>query len=212
MLIRKLTIVLQTRKTLKQNLMKKLIFTIILGSTMAFGASAQIQKGNVMMGANLSDISLGLDKPNLFQLKINPKAAWFIQDGMAVGGEVQLGVVSQKGVGTSFTYGIGALGRYYGATGANEVVKNSRFFGEATVGFQGINPAGGGTTNGLGFSFGPGFTYFVTSTIGLEALLKYNGVVGFGSSTYSNYLALGVGFQIYLPGKSTAKKVQRDMK
>ncbi|WEK21529.1 MAG: hypothetical protein P0Y49_10310 [Candidatus Pedobacter colombiensis] len=192
--------------------MKKLIFTIILGSMLAFGANAQIQKGNVMMGATLSDISLGLDKPNLFQLNINPKAAWFIQDGLALGGEVQLGIATQKGSGTTVTYGVGALGRYYGMGGADEVVNNSRFFGEATVGVQGINPAGGGSTNGLGFSFGPGFSYFVTKTIGLEALLKYNGVVGFGSSTYSNYLGLGVGFQIYLPGKSTAKKVGRDMK
>jgi hypothetical protein len=191
--------------------MKKLIFTMTLGSMLAFGANAQIQRGNVMMGANLSNISLGLDKPNVFRLNINPKAAWFVQDGMAIGGEVLMGIETQKGAGTTFTYGASALGRYYGAKGANEVVNNSRFFGEATVGFQGINPAGGGNTNGLGFSFGPGFTYFVTPSIGLEALLKYNGVVGFGSSPYAHNLGLGVGFQIYLPGKSTVRKVQRDM-
>lgn len=191
--------------------MKKLFFTIILGTTISIGANAQIQKGNVMMGANLSNISLGLDKPNQFNFKISPKAAWFVQDGLAIGGEVDLGVATQKGQGTDFDYGVSALGRYYGATGANEVVKNSRFFGEATIGIQGTNPAGGGSTNGLGFSFGPGWTYFVTSSIGLEALLKYNGVVGFGTSAYAHNLGVGVGFQIYLPGKSTAKKVTRDM-
>lgn len=192
--------------------MKKLIFTIILGSTMVFGANAQIQKGNVMMGANLSDISLRLNKPSIFNFKISPKAAWFVQDGLAIGGAVDLGIASQKGAGSDYSYGISALGRYYGSTGANEVVNNSRFFGEATVGFQGINPAGGGNTNGLGFGFGPGWTYFITPSIGLEALLKYNGIVGFGSSAYSHYINLGVGFQIYLPGKGTARKVQRDMK
>lgn len=192
--------------------MKKLIFTIVLGSVMAFGANAQIQKGNVMIGANLSDIKFGLDKPNVFSFNVSPKAAWFVQDGLAIGGEVNLGIATQKGSGTDFNYGVSALGRYYGETGANEVVKSSRFFGEATVGVQGYNPSGGGSTNGLGFSFGPGFTYFVTPTIGLEALLKYNGVVGFGTSAYAHNLGIGVGFQIYLPGKSTARKVERDMK
>lgn len=191
--------------------MKKLIFTIILGSTLAFAANAQIQKGNVMIGANLSNIKFGLDKPNAFTFNISPKAAWFVQDGLAFGGEVNLGLATQKGSGTDISYGVSALGRYYGETGANEVVKSSRFFGEATVGVQGYNPSAGGSTNGLGFSFGPGFTYFVTPSIGLEALLKYNGVVGFGSSAYAHNLGLGVGFQIYLPGKSTARKVQKDM-
>lgn len=192
--------------------MKKLFSTIILGCICTFAANAQIQKGNVMMGANLSNIKFGLDKPNEFTFNVSPKAAWFVQDGLAIGGEVNLGLATQKGSGTDFSYGVSALGRYYGETGANELVKSSRFFGEATLGIQGYNPSGGGSTNGLGFSFGPGFTYFVTPSIGLEALLKYNGVVGFGSSAYAHNLGIGVGFQIYLPGKSTARKVERDMK
>lgn len=191
--------------------MKKLTLTFVLGIAVMFGTNAQIQKGHVMMGTNISKINFGLDKPNVFELEINPKAAWFVQDGLAIGGDVLFGLRTQKGGGTDINYGIGALGRYYGATGANEVVNNSRFFGEATVGINGVNPAQGGSTNGLGFSFGPGFTYFVTPSIGLEGLLKYNGVVGFGSSAYAHRLSLGVGFQIYLPGKSTARKVERDM-
>ena len=164
-----------------------------------------------MIGANITNLSFGLDKPNEFSFALNPKAAWFVQDGLALGGDVSFGLQTAKNAGTSINYGVGALGRYYGSTGANEVVKNSRFFGEATVGVSGRNPAIGESTNGLGFSFGPGFTYFVTESIGLETLLKYNGVVGFGNSAYGHNLTLGVGFQIYLPGKSTARKVQRDM-
>lgn len=192
--------------------MKKLIFTILLAAAGMTGLQAQIQKGNVMMGANLSNISFGLDEPNVFSLSINPKAAWFVQDGIALGGDVSFGLETQKGGGTGINYGVGALGRYYADRGANEVVNNSMFFAEATVGISGVNPAGsGGSTNGLGFSFGPGFTYFVTPSIGLEALLKYNGVVGFGSSAYGHNLGLGVGFQIYLPGRSTANRVKGDM-
>lgn len=190
--------------------MKKVILTCAIALSV-LASKAQIQKGNVMMGANISNISFGLDKPNDFRLSINPKAAWFVQDGLALGGDVNLGLATAKGAGTDVSYGVGALGRYYGSTGANEVVRNSRFFGEATVGISGVNPSVGGSTNGLGFSFGPGFTYFVTPSIGLETLLKYQGTVGFGSSAYAHNLNLGVGFQIYLPGRSTANKVQRDM-
>nr|WP_199158337.1 hypothetical protein [Pedobacter sp. ASV2] len=191
--------------------MKKLLITLLTASVVTLSAKAQISKGDVMIGANLSNINFALDKPNAFSLTINPKAAWFIQDGLALGGDVSFGVETPgKGLGTTINYGVGALGRYYGAKGANELANHTRFFGEATVGISGRNLSGGGSTNGLGFSFGPGFTYFVTRNVGLETLLKYQGVVGFGSSAYAHNLNLGVGFQIYLPGRSTAKKVQKD--
>ncbi len=195
-----------------KNIMKKLLLTLAIAVTGFTAANAQIQEGNVLMGTNISNISFGLDKPNVFSFNLNPKAAWFIADGIALGGDVSFGLETQKRAGTGINYGVGALGRYYSGETSGDVVKNSMFFGEATVGISGINPAGTiGSTNGLGFSFGPGFTYFVTKSIGLETLLKYNGVVGFGSSPYAHNLSLGLGFQVYLPGKATAKKVKNDM-
>ncbi len=191
--------------------MKKIIFTILVAVVSLTTANAQIQKGNVLIGANISNISFGLDKPNYFSFNLNPKAAWFIEDGIALGTDLSFGLATSKGQGSDISYGIGALGRFYSGESSGDVVRNSMFFGEATVGISGVNPAAGGSTNGLGFSFGPGFTYFVTNNIGLEALLKYNGVVGFGSSAYAHNLSLGFGFQIYLPGKSTAKRVKNDM-
>ncbi|MBE7175950.1 MAG: hypothetical protein INR69_06075 [Mucilaginibacter polytrichastri] len=193
--------------------MKKITFLAAFALlAFTFSAQAQIQKGNVMVGGNISDISFGLDNPNPFSLSLNPKAAWFISDGVALGVDAKLGILAPgKGAGTAINYGVGALGRYYGSTGANTVLNNSRFFGEATIGINGINPAGNeGSTNGLGFSFGPGYTYFITESVGIEALLKYTGTVGFGESAYAHSLGLGIGFQIYLPGKNTANKVQRD--
>lgn len=163
------------------------------------------------MGANISNFSLGLDRPNVFTMNINPKAAWFIMDGFAVGGDVNFGLATATNAGTDFNYGVALLGRSYSSRGADEVVNNSMFFAEATVGVSGVNPSVGENTNGLGFSVGPGFTYFITPSIGLEALLKYNGVVGFGSSPYGHNLGLGVGFQVYLPGKRTARSVERDI-
>jgi len=191
--------------------MKKLLITFLATLVVALSAEAQISKGDVMIGADLSNINFALDKPNAFSLNINPKAAWFIQDGFALGADVLFGLETPgKDLGTTINYGIGALGRYYGSKGANELANHTRFFAEATVGISGRNLSGGGSTNGLGFSFGPGFAYFITRNVGLEALLKYQGVVGFGSSAYAHNLNLGVGFQIYLPGRATARKVQQD--
>lgn len=175
-------------------------------------ANAQIQQGNVLVGGNLSNINLGLNDPHIFSLDITPKAAWFIVDNVALGAYANLGIQTAKNSSTTVSYGAGGLGRYY--TGSDvEILRHGRLFGEATLGIGGVNVSdGGGNTNGLNFSVGPGFAYFVTPSIGLEALLKYNGLAGFGSQGYQNNLNLSFGFQIYLPGQSTAAKVKSDIR
>lgn len=192
--------------------MKKLLSTIIFSAATILAAYAQIQKGNVMVGGNSTNINLGLDDPKIFSVDITPKAAWFIQDNLALGGYVNFGLETAKNSNTTTSYGVGALGRYY-AGSDTEVLRHGRFFAEATAGIGGVNVSkGGGNTNGLNLSVGPGFAYFVTPNIGLEALLKYNGLVGFGSSTTQSNLNLSFGFQIYLPGQRTANKVKGDIK
>ncbi|MBE5318027.1 hypothetical protein IM793_02555 [Pedobacter sp. MR2016-19] len=191
--------------------MKKFLATVIISATTILAANAQIQKGNVMVGGNLTNINLGLDDPKIFSVDITPKAAWFIQDNVAVGGYVNFGLKTAKNTNTTTSYGVGALGRYY--TGKDvEVLRHGRLFAEATVGIGGVNVSNGGdNTNGLNLSVGPGFAYFITPNIGLETLLKYNGLVGFGSSTTQSNLNLSFGFQIYLPGQRMANKVKRDI-
>jgi hypothetical protein len=166
---------------------------------------AQIQKGNVMIGADIASLNLSLNTGSNFSAQLNPKAAWFVQDNIALGGFVTFGLSTSKGSGTSVNYGIGPLARYY----INDVhlnpVQHARFFLEGTVGIQGNNPAVGESTNGLGLGVGPGLAYFVTANVGLEALLKYEGIVGFGSRPTSSNLIAEFGFQIYLPGKTVEK-------
>lgn len=192
--------------------MKKFLATVIISATTVLAANAQIQKGNVLVGGNLTNINLGLDDPKIFSVDITPKAAWFIQDNVALGGYVNFGLETAKNSNTTTSYGVGALGRYY-AGKDTEVLRHGRFFAEATAGIGGVNVSkGGGNTNGLNLSVGPGFAYFVTPNIGLETLLKYNGLVGFGSATTQSNLNLSFGFQIYLPGQRTANKVKGDIK
>ncbi|MBL4677993.1 MAG: hypothetical protein JKY70_17575 [Mucilaginibacter sp.] len=193
--------------------MKKFTFLMVMILAMLHtGLKAQIQKGNVMVGGNFANLDLGLNGAKVFSIDVTPKAAWFIQDNVALGGYVNLGIQTAKGSSTTTNYGVGALGRYY--TGADvEVLKHGRFFAEANAGLGGINVSdGGGHTNGLDLGVGPGFAYFITPNIGLETLLKYKGVVGFGNAVNQSNLNLSFGLQIYLPGRSTANKVRNDVK
>ncbi|WP_432708076.1 hypothetical protein [Pedobacter sp.] len=193
--------------------MKKLSYLLLAALVSAgLSADAQIQRGNVLIGADFANLSLGLDEPNVFSARVSPKAAWFVQDNIAFGGYVEFGILTAKNSTTTTNYGVGVLGRYYGGSDV-EVLRHGRIFGEATIGFGGQNVSdGGGDTNGIDFALGPGFSYFVTPNIGLEALLKYNGLAGFGSTHYQNSLTLEFGLQIYLPGRGTANKVRGDVR
>lgn len=144
-------------------------------------------------------------------MDLTPKVAWFIEDNIALGGYAQFGLEAGKHTSTSTSYGIDVLGRYY-AGPDGELVRHGRLFAEATAGFGGVNVSGSDNTNGLNLGAGPGFAYFITPNIGLEVLCKYNGLVGLGSTPYQKNLNLSFGFQIYLPGRSTAKKVENDFK
>lgn len=191
--------------------MRKLILLAILLIGTAGIANAQISKGHVMMGGNLANVSL--DFGNKSSLNITPKAAWFIQDGLAVGAYANLGMDHTNGAnGSTYSYGFGPMARYFAdVKNLKEVsiLKKTKFFVEGNLGFQGMNnSANKSHTNGLGFGFGPGVSYFITPSVGLEALLKYDGIVGFGSETYTSGLNFGIGFQIYLPSKKLIKEIK----
>lgn len=193
--------------------MKKItIMLAIIMTAGTFAGKAQIQRGNVLVGGDIADFNLGLNEGSVFSMQINPKAAWFIRDNTAIGAIVDLGLSTGAGTGTNVSYGIGALGRQYLSGDALNVLRHTRFFLEGNVGIQGINYSGGRTTNGLGLGIGPGLAYFITPNIGLEGLLKYQGILGFGTSATSSNLNLGVGFQIYLPTRTLRNAAERDVR
>jgi hypothetical protein len=179
--------------------MKKFLLIVIAITCMSQISNAQIQRGNVMVGGDISHLDLSLNSGNNFSFTIDPKAAWFIADNIAVGAYLNFDLTTAKGAGSNIGYGIGPLARYYISDPRTEVIRHARFFLEGNVGIQGTNPHVGESTNGLGLGFGPGLAYFVTPNIGLEGLIKYQGIVGFGSSATSSDLLFSLGFQIYLP-------------
>lgn len=190
--------------------MKRIITFCVLLLLAKEKINAQLQAGNVMVGADIAKFDLSLDEGGNFNFLINPKAAWFIRDGLAIGAYLNVGLSTAKDAGTSVSYGVGGLARYYiNDKNLNDLIRHSRFFVEGNVGIEGDNPATGDNTNGLGLGIGPGWAYFITPNIGLEALLKYNGIIGFGSKPTSSNLNLSIGFQIYLPSARVREATQR---
>jgi hypothetical protein len=181
---------------MKKILIAMLIACVIIPAT----SNAQLQKGNILVGGDIANLNFTLGGGGFFQGTLDPKLAWFIRDNLALGGMLNFGIATGSGAGTSTSYGVGALGRYYFSNPDLQLLKHGRFFAEGNVGVQGVSLSGGSNTTGLGVGVGPGYAYFITPNVGLETLLKYNGIVGFGSQAYNSNLNLNVGFQIYLPG------------
>lgn len=207
--------------------MKKLFVLTVAG---LFGAltvtNAQIQKGNLMLGSDLGSglvttpnsglfgFNFGLNDGAGYSIGISPKIGYFIDDNVMVGGVVNLGFNKSaeiNGVAAKSTiYGIQALGRYYlspGERGVDNLLKHGRFFAEANAGFAGINIKDGPTTNGFAFGFGPGYSYFVTPNVALEGLVKYNGLVGGGNTSYQHALGVNFGVQVFLPSSRVRSMV-----
>ncbi|HUC81003.1 MAG TPA: hypothetical protein VMR70_08810 [Flavisolibacter sp.] len=188
---------------------KVLLFALFVSAVGAIQSQAQLQKGSVLIGGDLAGFDLGLNEGSTFNMSLTPKVAWFVRDNLALGGYVDFGLATAKEAGTNVSYGVGGLGRYYFPTADVNVARSTRFLMEANVGIQGVNTPGGNNTNGLGLGFGPGLAYFVTNNIALESLLKYNGILGFGSNATSSRLSLNLGFQIYLPGSKVKSEIEK---
>ncbi len=193
--------------------MKKILLLILISISVASSVEAQLQKGNVLVGTDIANLSFDLNTPTSVDLNIRPSAAWFVNDNVAIGARVMLHpTFFSDGLGTNFRYSVDALGRYYINDPKVNMLRHGRWYFEGLAGIGGQNYSEKGiSTNGLDLGFGPGYAYFITPTVGLETSLEYDVVVGFGSVSTQSTLALNVGFQIYLPGRSTMNKVKHDM-
>lgn len=181
--------------------MKKILFLSALIFACSIGVSkAQLEEGNVLIGAQLANIDFGFGSGNSFSINLSPQVGYFIEDNIAVGGLFNLGYQTARVSGSSkgnniFNYAINGFGRYYfnpGEKGINNLLNHGRFFAEANAGIAGST----GNAIGLNIGFGPGYAYFITPNVALETLVKYNGNFGDGAKSG---LGLNLGFKIHLP-------------
>ncbi|WOC39949.1 outer membrane beta-barrel protein [Polaribacter sp. HL-MS24] len=139
-----------------------------------------------------------------FGFGINPKAAYFVVDRLALGLETSFGYFDNEFIdnnGTKFSSNstsitIGPFLRYYLVNG---------LFGQASLGFGKANSENEGIeseSDFFSYQFGLGYAFFLNKHISLEPTISYQyRESGSDQSTFettNNGFILGAGFTIYL--------------
>ncbi|HWW42514.1 porin family protein [Pedobacter sp.] len=160
--------------------MKKLLLSIAAVAALAFTTQAQTEKGNTMLGGNLSFLSTkanGAPKSDV-SFSIVPSVGYFVSNNFAIGTGV--GYTYDKVANTAVTTGsltqafeVAPFGRYYVA-----LSDQFKFFGQVAVpmqfgNYKSIDVQGNtsdklGTTTNIGVTVAPGFAFFPTKHIGIE--------------------------------------------
>ncbi|WP_437921710.1 hypothetical protein [Sphingobacterium sp. LRF_L2] len=154
-----------------------------------------IKQGNWMVGGSIGNIGYSFEG-KAFNIQIQPRAGYFVSDGLAIGTQATLGLLAVKDEDNEWNYGIAPFVRYYFPGGATS---SSRFFTQGDIGIAGSS---GGNDVSLAIGANVGYAHFITQTVALEAILGYNyskANVNLGDKATG--LGVGLGFQIYLPGK-----------
>jgi hypothetical protein len=184
--------------------MQKISLIIIAAFLTITSGYAQTQKGNILLGSDISQLNLDFQSTNTaFAINIDPKAGIFFKDNRLLGAQITFGLSTQNKT-TTIQYGLSAFGRYYFGTASTGLDRKTKWFIEINAGIVGSNISGSNvehsSTNGLGAGIGPGLSYFISRTVALEALAKYNLTTGFGNSIVDNAINANLGFQIFLSG------------
>ena len=153
-----------------------------------------IRQGNWMVGGSVGNIGYSFES-DMFNINLNPRAGYFISDGLAIGAQASLGLTAIKGDDNVYNYGIAPFVRYYFPGGAST---SGRFFGQGDIGIAGSSP---GSDVSLALGANIGYAHFITQTVALEVMAGYNySKANINAGGGHSGLGVGVGFQIYLPG------------
>ncbi|SEG53285.1 porin family protein [Sphingobacterium lactis] len=157
-----------------------------------------IKQGNWMVGGSIGSLGYSFESES-FNIQVNPRAGYFISDGVAIGAQANLGFrTSDADADNVWGYGIAPFVRYYFPGGASAT---GRFFGQGDIGIGGSS-AGDDVALNLGLN--AGYAHFITQTVALEVTAGYNyskANINAQSDKQSG-LGVAVGFQIYLPGRN----------
>lgn len=154
-----------------------------------------IQKGNWMVGGSLGSLGYSFEGKS-FNINVNPRAGYFVSDGIAIGASVNGGLTTSKDYDDVWTYGVAPFIRYYFPEGASAT---GRFFGQGEVGIAGSSI---GNSADIALGIGMGYAHFVTRSVALEAVAGYNySKATTANATAQSGLGVSLGFQIYIPGQ-----------
>lgn len=167
---------------------------------------AQTQKGAKLLGG---DVAFDLEKNNSFSITLSPQIGYFVIKNLAVGTGASLHY-SKYNYGDNMSYsfrarttmaGASPFVRYYfGQSTPTRLFTDARiiFWRTWFTGTQHGSQPQLTVSNYSTLRAGVGVVHFITSQIGLEALLAYTSSKN-SSSDRTGKIGLTVGFQIYLP-------------
>ena len=180
--------------------MKKNIFFFCLLLLCMQMASAQLTKGNWLVGGNgyLSSQSQNLRGVNVkgSNLRLSPNVGYFIADKFAGGARINFEINKLRYPGVvdnSTRYGIGPFLRYY-------LLNSEKRVNILTEGYYQYSRISSGNSysidNTWRISAGP--VIYFNSSVGLEFTLNYEYLKRPETDTDINTFFLGIGFQIHL--------------
>ncbi len=167
--------------------MKNFFLSVILTVLFCHMATAQFNSGSMMVGASTS-LDLGFRSQKYVDataatrytnININPRAAYFAYNGIAVGADVNYDLLRFKTEGgdpyTSTNFLIGPFGRYYyKAVGPVRPFGEVKFGGGTSATRYYINAAKNTSRHNILYAgAGVGAAFFLADNFSLEALLGY---------------------------------------
>ncbi|HEY0742933.1 MAG TPA: outer membrane beta-barrel protein [Chryseosolibacter sp.] len=193
--------------------MKRLfIFAILL--TSSCGLFAQLDRGNFRIGGTAAGFSTGKQGKSIQKrdLYIGPTVAYFVIDRLSIGLTVPFSANKSTfptATSKSWSYSIGPEVRYYfpfNDWAVFPMVSYSAGKTQSKTLIDGNEPSESKSI-GREFKTGTGITYFINSSVAIEAILSYTNSF-YGSSSYNTdenrnrFFNMNFGLQIYLPGKT----------
>jgi len=185
--------------------MKKNVFTLLVFVVMAGTVVAQTEEGSWLVGGNLE---LNTGKNNT-TFAISPTAAYFFADNFA-GGAMFDFTHHSLGQGSTTSFGVGPLLRYYFGTGNTRPLLQGSWNYLSTK-IKVDEPESSTTVNGGEYFLGAGLAGFINRNVALEALAGYDHVKyrHDGGDNGSGGFLLKVGFQVYLSGSQMSRATGR---
>lgn len=138
-------------------------------------------KGDLFFSGSIGYNSTKTGDVKTSEMTFAPIVGYFITENIAIGGQLSFGRGTSEdeldNESKTTTFGINAIGRYY-LTPANRF----SVYGQANIGFssQKMDPDGGEDIKSSGWNIGvgPGFSYFLSDRIAMEAGI---GLLGYSS-------------------------------
>jgi hypothetical protein len=154
--------------------MKKLFLVISFIATGIIAAKAQTEKGNILLGGNISFQTS--DGTSVFSA--TPNIGFFIANNVAIG--AQLNLLTGEGY-TAWAFGPFIRGYFAGSD-------KGKFFAQGGINIGGAD----GVDTEVGFGIGAGYALFINRSVALEFGANYTKA---GDS--DGIFGIGIGFQIH---------------